>query len=112
MEFLISYRGVSAEHRFLNDRFYVAAAMMPRPNGRIASEFTLPIDGDKRLTPTAFLTHHQDAILEQLMKRGVLLTDAQQSTSVDTTTKTVITLPTIRIRLSVKEDLATIAVIE
>ena len=112
MEFLISYRGVTAEHRFLSDRFYAAAAMMPLKDPRTIGEFTLPIDPDQPLAPTQFLNHHQDAILEELMQQGILLTDAQQSTQAGTRTKTVITLPTIRIRLSVKEDLATIAVIE
>lgn len=112
-ELLVSFRIVTQNNRVFSQQFTIAKAMITAKNGQIITVFELPIDeNESENGAVKILQHHQDALLEELMKRRILITDNAESRSDNISAKTVITLPTVRIRATVKEDLVSIAVLQ
>ena len=112
-ELLVSFRIVTQNNRVFSQQFTIAKAMITAKNGQIITVFELPIsENESENGAVKILQHHQDALLEELMKRRILITDNAESRSDNISAKTVITLPTVRIRATVKEDLVSIAVLQ
>ena len=112
-DLFVSYRGVFMEHRVYSQSFQVARAMVPHENRSVAMAFELPIEArDEGKTLLQFLKSKQETVIDQLFKGGVLLTDSGLSTHSDTQTKTVITLPALRLRAAIKGSFVSIAVLE
>jgi hypothetical protein len=112
-EYIVAYRQASARHAILNERLTIAKAMIPFGSDRVKSSFSFEIERkDGKLDALKTLKLYQDDLLENLLKNGVLLSDAAKAGRNGADSKTVLTLPPTRIRAFVKEDMVTIVVYE
>lgn len=112
-DMIVSYRGVYEEHRVHNESFRVAKAMIPHTQRLVTASFDVPIEpDDEGKSLTRLLQENQDLIVNRLFRGGILLTDATLSGSAQTRTKTVITLPALPIRATIKGTFVSIAVLE
>lgn len=112
-ELIVSYRGVYMEHRVYNQSFQVTRAMVPHGDRKVVAVFELPLErGDEEKTFTRWIYDNQEQIIDRLFEGGILLTDTGENTAVNTRTKTVIVLPALRLRASIKGNLVSIAVLE
>ncbi|GHV60284.1 hypothetical protein FACS1894103_5220 [Campylobacterota bacterium] len=112
-ELLVSFRIVTQNNRVSSQQFTVAKAMIPAKNPQIIAEFELPIgENEHENGAVKIVQNHQDELLAELMKHRILMTDNAESRVENIRAKTVITLPSVRISASVKEDLVSIAVIQ
>jgi hypothetical protein len=112
-EYIVAYRQASAKHAILNEKLTIAKAMVASKSARVKYGFDLEIDPqDGGLSLTRLLRRYQDDLLENLLKNGVLLTDAAKYGRGGADSKTVLTLPPTRIGAFVKEDMVTIVVYE
>lgn len=112
-DLILSYRGAYKEHRVFNETFHVARAMIPHASTTAIAVFELPLEPeDDGKTLTRLLRERQDAVIEELFKNGILLTDASNTTAANTQTKTVITLPALAVRATIKGTFVSIALLE
>ncbi|MDR0665287.1 MAG: hypothetical protein LBF86_07200 [Helicobacteraceae bacterium] len=112
-EYLIGYRQSSAKHAILSEKLTIAKAMVVSKSARVKNGFSFEIEPrESELSVTKLLEAHQDELLENLFKNGVLLSDAAESRRRDVGSKTVLTFPSARIGVFVKEDMVTILVYE
>jgi hypothetical protein len=112
-EFVVGYRQSSAKHAILNENLTIAEAMIAVKSPRIKSSFAFEIAPNERdLSLAKLLKNHQDELLENLFKNGVLLSDEANLRRNGVDSKSVLTLPSARIGAFVKEDMVTIVVYE
>ncbi|MDR2639401.1 MAG: hypothetical protein LBC09_06175 [Helicobacteraceae bacterium] len=112
-EFIVAYRQASANHAALNEKLTIAKAMVAFKSSRVKYGFDLEISPQEgKLGAARLLRLYQDDLLENLLKNGVLLTDAAKYGRNGADSKTVLTLPPTRIGAFVKEDMVTIVVYE
>jgi hypothetical protein len=113
-DFIVSYRQASAKGAILNQKLAIAKAMIAPPSSsKIKSGFAFAIDAkESDLGVYKLLNIYEDVLLENLLKNGVIMSDAAEVGRGGVDTKTVLTLKALRVRADVKGDIVTIAVYE
>lgn len=112
-DLIISYRGAFVDHQVHNESFMVSKAMIRHTERKIVAQFDISIDAnDENSTAKDLIKKYQDAVIDQLFKQGILLTDSQKSANSVSNSKLVITLPAQKITATVKASLVTIAILQ
>ena len=112
-DFTLSYRYASRDHRLINESILIAKAMIPHEQTEIAASFELEIDeADEEKTLAKILSLKSQELVDLLAQNGVLLTDTAEGKSAGASTKTVLVMPALAIRATIKDNSVTIAVLK
>ncbi|MDR3163405.1 MAG: hypothetical protein LBT81_06080 [Helicobacteraceae bacterium] len=109
-DFIVSYRAVMKDHRLYNENFQVTRSMIAHPKSAVTAVFETPTDGTQSVLKSIRQNSH--TVIEELLRRGIMLTDTVSTHNETVTTKTVVTLKALKVSAAVKGDVVRITVLE
>lgn len=112
-DFTLSYRYASRDHRLISESILIAKAMVPHAKAEYAAVFELEIDeADEDKSLVKILNLKSQELIDILAQNGVLLTDTAEGRVAGASAKTVLVMPALAIRATVKDNSVTIAVLK
>ena len=101
--YTVTYRLVSKNHMIKTDRLSVSKAMLIEENLTPFASFEIEVEKGEKLNKK-FFKKYQDSIVNQLLKKGIFVTDNSAVKEKRENLKTVLTLPPTTVSITINEN--------